>query len=92
MNRFKKFGKGVVAAILLGSISFLSFMIYMLLVGIPKTQARNYYNAAEDILDNLIVTEQDVLKATSYLEIAINFWPEGYIQERLDEVNSQVLE
>ncbi len=92
MNRFKRFGKGVVAAFLLGSISFLTFLVYMLIIGIPKTQARNYYNMAESILEMPNPSKESIQKAKDYLETALVFWSERYIQEKLNEVNSQAVE
>lgn len=87
MNRFKKVGKSFTAAVILGTISTLIFFLYMLLVGIPKTQARNYYNLAETILEQRDISVTEKEQAKSYLNRAIEFWPERYIQERLESLD-----
>lgn len=90
MSNFKKLGKGFVAAIILSTISTLAFLLYMLLIGIPKTQARNYYNLAEEL--NATAYPADVettgrkhAQIRSYLERALEFWPEQYIKDRLED-------
>lgn len=81
MSKVRKVGKGFIAAFLLGSISFLLFFLYMVVVGIPKTQARNYFNLAESYIE-----KGSIDLAKGYLERALEFWPENYIQERLDSI------
>jgi ABC-type dipeptide/oligopeptide/nickel transport system permease component len=92
MNRFKKLGKSFIAAAILATISTLTFFLYMLLVGIPKTQARNYYNLAEEAFSLTVPASTDNYYdrfgiAKSYLEQALEFWPEQYIKDRLEELN-----
>lgn len=90
MSNFKKLGKGFVAAIVLSTISVFAFLLYMLLIGIPKTQARNYYNLAEEVaatpyLADTDSTESKHAQIRSYLERALEFWPEQYIKDRLED-------
>jgi outer membrane protein assembly factor BamD (BamD/ComL family) len=56
---------------------------YFYFLGIPKTQARNYYNMAiKDLEDGKISDAKDKL------EQAVNYWPEEYIEEKLKELKS----
>lgn len=58
-----------------------AYMLYFYTVGIPKTQARNYYNQAIVKLE-----EGEREEAIKDLEKALTFWKEPYIEEQLKEV------
>lgn len=59
----------------------LIFVIYLTFVGIPKTQARNFYNQALKQIEN---DEEDKAKA-SLLE-GLKFWDERYIGEEFEKL------
>jgi uncharacterized membrane protein YgaE (UPF0421/DUF939 family) len=50
-----------------------AFLIYLIAIGIPKTQARNYYNQA---LIAQSIDQSDL--AQSLLDKAYSAWPEAY--------------
>jgi hypothetical protein len=94
MNKVKRLGKGFLAAAILSTISALTFFLYMLVIGIPKTQSRNYYNLAEEAYSRPMPASTDTTYdrvgiAKAYLEQAIEFWPEQYIKDRLEELNTK---
>ena len=62
------------------------FLLYFFFVGIPKTQARNYFNLAVENINN-----GNYVEAESNLVTAISFWRENYIVEKLDEVQSNFI-
>jgi len=57
------------------------YMSYFYLIGIPKTQARTYYNRATIEMDkgNTDKAKEDLTKALSY-------WHEDYIAKALDDL------
>lgn len=57
------------------------YLLYFVLVGIPKTQARNNYVIALKQIEN-----KEYKAAESSLKTALSFWNEEYIQNKLDEV------
>jgi len=74
---FKTFG--VVAVVSL--ISAGAYMLYFYTIGVPKTQARTFYNKA---IEDLNAGERN--KAVEDLQTALSYWHEGYIQDKLNEV------
>lgn len=56
-------------------------MLYFYTIGVPKTQARTYYNQAMSALK-----EGERNHAIEDLQRALTFWHEPYIQEKLNEV------
>jgi len=61
------------------------YLIYFFSIGIPKTQARTYYNKAME--DISLKHKQDLEKQD--LQKALSYWPEQYIQEAYDKLNIQ---
>jgi len=57
------------------------YLAYFFSIGIPKTQARNYFNLSQKYLE-----EGNTLEARNNLEKAYSFWPEEYIQIELDRL------
>lgn len=53
-----------------------------MLIGVPKTQARNLYNDAQ-----LELGSGQISAARNLLEQAYKTWPEAYIQEALENLN-----
>lgn len=75
---FSKLLLVVIVSCIVGAI----YLIYFFLIGVPKTQARNYYNLA------LIEMEHgDNVKALEYLELAKTYWNEGYINDEISKLN-----
>jgi predicted PurR-regulated permease PerM len=60
------------------------FLGYLLLIGIPKTQARNLFNQAESANKN-----GDIQKAKELLQQAYLVWPEGYIASELENYSAK---
>lgn len=58
------------------------FLLYLMLIGVPKTQARNLYNDAQ-----LELGSGQISAARNLLEQAYKTWPEAYIQEALENLN-----
>ncbi len=73
LQPLKNLIKPIIVSVVLG----FAFIIYMLLIGIPKTRAAGYYKLA---------TDQEGLgayaKADEYYKKAIESFPEPYIVER----------
>ena len=69
--------------IFISAIVSLTFYAYLQIIGIPKTQARNYYNLGEQALG-----KGDVNLAKEYLEKAMSYWPEGYIRQELQKISN----
>ena len=59
------------------------FLTYFFTIGVPKTQARNYYNAAlkEEEKGNRE-------KALEYLNTAKGFWRETYIDQEIKNLQN----
>ena len=58
------------------------FFAYFFTVGVPKTQARTYYNLAISELES-----GNKEKAKDDLQTALSYWAEPYIQEKLRIIN-----
>lgn len=58
------------------------FFVYYYFIGIPKTQARNYYNLAEKYLG---LNDKQI--ARRYLFQGLQIWPEDYIKQKINELN-----
>lgn len=54
----------------------LVFMAYFVLIGIPKTQSRNYYNKGMDSYES-----GELIDAEKSFEEAKKFWDESYIPQ-----------
>jgi len=66
-------------------IVIFTFLIYFYTIGIPKTQARNYYNLAlEDIQSG------NLKKAEEKLKKALSYWEEEYIKIELKSVQDRL--
>jgi hypothetical protein len=72
-----------IKVIIISIIISIMFFVYLQLFGIPKTQARNYYNLAEIQLglNNKKLAEEYLVKAISY-------WPEEYIKQELQKISN----
>lgn len=57
------------------------FLVYLLFMGIPRTQARNLYNQAIVAADFGSITT-----AQRHFQEALLYWPEPYIQQKLDQL------
>lgn len=79
-NLFIKLFQVTVVSFVVGLIYF----GYIIFIGIPKTQARNYYNLATKQ-----ISENKIDEAKQNLEVAISFANEEYIQRSLDDLLSQ---
>ncbi len=58
----------------------LLFGLYLFLIGIPKTQARNLFNAGQ-----FAELQNDKAQAVNYYLQALRIWPEQYIREQLKQ-------
>lgn len=74
--------KQLIQSLLISTLLSLLFLLYMWQIGIPKTQARNYYNKGVVNLEkgNKKQAELDFEKAMIY-------WEEDYIKRKLEEIN-----
>ncbi|BCX13722.1 MAG: hypothetical protein KatS3mg085_254 [Candidatus Dojkabacteria bacterium] len=73
--------KNFLLAITVSIVTFFAFCIYLIFIGIPKTQARNYYNKA------IIAIEFGARdEAITYLSTALKYWEENYIKQKLLEI------
>jgi hypothetical protein len=81
MKKFSINWKEFLLSLLVSIIISLLFLVYLVFVGIPKTQARNYYNKALIELEN-----NNIEKAVNYLQTALNYWDEKYIRRKLYEI------
>ncbi|MFS8131398.1 MAG: hypothetical protein ACMG57_05490 [Candidatus Dojkabacteria bacterium] len=79
--RAKRFLKTSVIVAIVAGISAGAYMLYFYTIGVPKTQARTYYNLAIKDLQ-----EGDKEKAKVDLQTALNSWQEPYIQQKLQEL------
>lgn len=77
----KKLAKVSVLVILVSLVSAGLYLLYFYTIGIPKTQARTYYNQAISALK-----EGKREEAKQDLEKALQNWKEAYIQEELDKL------
>lgn len=57
---------------------------YIIFIGIPKTQARNYYNLAVKQ-----ISENKLDEGKQNLEVALSFSEESYIRNYLESLSSQ---
>ncbi len=68
------------------SVSLLTtalYVLYIVLIGMPKTQARNYYN--EGVLS---IQKGEIRAAIQDFQTAVNYWPESYIVTELHRLES----
>ena len=79
--KIKNFFKTSVAVAAVSLLIVGLFMLYFYTVGIPKIQVRTYYNLAISELE-----EGNREDAKAKLQIALDYWKEGYIQEKLKEI------
>ena len=52
------------------------FYLYLTFIGIPRTQARNYYNQAVDEMD-----KGNNTKALEYVNEGLKYWNEPYLND-----------
>jgi hypothetical protein len=78
---FKLFLKNSVAVLLVSAIIAGVYMLYFYTVGVPKTQAKNYYNLALQEEE-----KGNILQAIKDLETAKSYWNEEYINIKLEEL------
>lgn len=79
--KIKKLAKVSVLVLVVSLVSTGLYMLYFYTIGIPKTQARTYYNLAISALK-----EGKKDEAKQDLEKALQNWKEPYIQEELDKL------
>lgn len=86
MNRFNfRFilKKSVLVVLISGFVSLI-YLGYFFAVGIPKTQARNYFLLA------LKQEEEDKIdEALRSLTVAKNYWNEDYILEKIETLSTK---
>lgn len=73
--------KKISILIIVSTIVSLIFLGYMYFIGIPKTQARNYFNLSVIEKEN-----GNTEKELEYLIIAKEYWAEEYIVQRINEL------
>ncbi len=74
---------GLTRATLASVALCLVFGVYLALIGIPRTEARNLFNKGE-----VALALDDKAAAKDYFEQAYAKWPESYIAEELGKLNS----
>jgi len=79
--KLKGFFKTSVVVLIVSLLSAGVYMLYFYTIGVPKTQARTYYNKAIADID---AGERN--KAIEELQTALTYWHEGYIQDKLNEI------
>jgi len=79
--KLKGFFKTSVVVLIVSLLSAGVYMLYFYTIGVPKTQARTYYNKAITDID---AGERN--KAIEELQTALTYWHEGYIQDKLNEI------
>lgn len=77
----KKLIKNLIKLSIVGIIIGGVYMLYFFTVGVPKTQARNYYNKALIEIEN-----GDNEKALEYLNNGQSYWREDYIKEEIEKL------
>lgn len=75
MNLNHKFVRFIAAVAVFTTV----YLAYYFFIGIPKTQARNYYNLALEY-----IAFDDYENYYKNLQAAYNSWPERYIADELD--------
>lgn len=58
------------------------YLAYFFFIGVPKTQARNYYNSALKEIEN-----GNNEKAKEDLRTALTYWDEDYIKVKLESLD-----
>ena len=78
----KSLKKTLPKLILASLLTFGIYMAYYVTIGVPKTEARNFYNEGIKAqgLGNTELAKKDFQKA-------LTFWHEQYIQDELDKLN-----
>lgn len=79
--KIKKLLKTSVLVGLVCVITVAAFLLYFYTIGIPKTQARSYYNLAIQALEDGKKEE-----AIENLKTALSNWNEPYIAAKLQEI------
>ena len=79
--KLKGFFKTSVVVLIVSLLSAGVYMLYFYTIGVPKTQARTYYNKA---ISDINAGERN--KAIEELQTALTYWHEGYIQDKLNEI------
>lgn len=77
--------KTLIKFIFVISLFTTTYLVYYLFVGIPKTQARNLYEAAQEFKQ---INRYD--KYLENLQKAYNSWPEIYISDEI-EIYKEIL-
>jgi hypothetical protein len=75
--------KELASVFIVSFLSLIAFGAYLLLIGIPRTQARNLYNEAYTLSDQGKQTE-----AKLKLEEAYRVWPEPYILDGIQRLDA----
>ena len=73
--------KNILISVLISIFIAILFLVYMKFIGIPKTQARNFYNLA---INNLHQGEKE--DAIKHLDNALIYWKEDYIIRKLNSL------
>lgn len=73
--------KAIFSALIITFLLAVGFLAYLKFVGIPRTQARNWYNHAQ-----LLITEGKTKEAYDVLQDAYSIWPEDYILQSSHEL------
>lgn len=79
----KDLAKNLLKAFIVSLVVAGIYMAYYVTIGIPKTQARNYFNLANSDLE--VGDKESALKN---LETAKGFWPEQYVLDKIEELSN----
>lgn len=84
MKRTKKIASKLLFIVVISSVVAGIYLIYFFTIGVPKTQARNYYNLA-------LIKEKEGnnQQALEYLRLAKSTWGEEYIDRKIEELTSK---
>jgi hypothetical protein len=84
MKKTKRIASKFLFIVIVSSIVAGIYLIYFFTIGVPKTQARNFYNLALEK-----EKEGNIEQTIEYLKLAKNAWSETYIDQKIEELTSQ---
>lgn len=74
--------KDLIHLIIVSIFIAIVFIAYLVILGIPKTKARNYYNKGK-----IFLIMGDKEQAREFFDKARNYWDEKYIREDLEKIS-----